>query len=109
MTFGGRRPSVEDKLQWKTTFGERQPLVEDNLWWKTTFGGRRLSVEDNLQWKTTYGGRLPSVEDNLRWILACCLLCFAAFFFHKDLLLGICFLDFLMCYVKSNVVENIRF
>ena len=41
-TFGGRRPSMEDNLQWKTTFGgrqtsveevgEKQPLVEDDLW-----------------------------------------------------------------------------
>ena len=62
------------------TFCGRRPLVEDNLQWKTTFGGRWLSMEDNLRWKTTFGGRQPSVEDNLQWSLACCLLRFAAFF-----------------------------
>ena len=28
---GGRRPLVEDNLQWKTPFGGRQPSVEDNI------------------------------------------------------------------------------
>ena len=41
----GRRPSVEDNLQWKTTFGGRWLSVEDNFWWKTTFSGRRPWVE----------------------------------------------------------------
>jgi len=35
----GRRPSLEDELQWKTTFGGRRHFVEDNLRWKTTFAG----------------------------------------------------------------------
>ena len=61
MTFGGRRPLVEDDLRWKTTFSE------DNLWWKTTLGGKQPSVEDNLGLKTTFSDRRPSVEDNLRW------------------------------------------
>ena len=41
-------------------------------------------VEDDLWWKTTYGGRQPLVEDNFWWktILACCLVCFAAFFMN---------------------------
>ena len=73
---GGRRPSGEDDLRWKTTskqdrrlrFGmltvltnERSIMVlclmEDNLWRKTTFSGRRPSVEDDLRWNTTFGGR----------------------------------------------------
>ena len=37
---GGRRPLVEDDLQWKTTSVGRRPLVKEDLWWKTTFGGR---------------------------------------------------------------------
>ena len=36
---GGRRPSVEDDLGWKTTLGGRLLLVEDNLPLRTTFGG----------------------------------------------------------------------
>ena len=74
---GGRQPSEEDNLWWKTTFGGRRPLVED------TFGGRWPSVEDNLWWKTTHGGKRPSVEDEfcgslhaaystLRYFLQCC-------------------------------------
>ena len=54
---GGKRPSVDDDLWWKTTFSGRQPLAEDDLRWKTTFGGRRSSVEDNLWGRTTIGGR----------------------------------------------------
>ena len=65
--LGGRRPLVEDNLQWKKTFGGRRPLVEDNLLWKTTFSGRGPSVEDKLWWKTTFGGRWPSEEENL-WL-----------------------------------------
>ena len=63
MTFGGRRPLVEDD------FG-RRPSVEDNLWWKTAFGGRQ-----------PFGGRWPSVVDTLLWktIHACFLVPFAAF------------------------------
>ena len=40
------------------------------------------SMEDDLQGKTTFGGRQPLVEDDFWWntILACCLVCFAAFF-----------------------------
>ena len=45
--LGGRHPSVEDDLRWKTTFGRRRPMVEDNLRRKTTFGERRLLVEDD--------------------------------------------------------------
>ena len=37
---GGRRPSVEEDLWWKTTFCGRRPLVENNLWLKTPFGGK---------------------------------------------------------------------
>ena len=37
---GGRGPSVEDDLWWKTTCSGRRPSVEDDLWWKTTFCGR---------------------------------------------------------------------
>ena len=66
MTFGGRRPSEKDNLQWKTH------SVEDDLWWKMTFGGRRLWVKDDHGWKTALGERQPLVvEDDLRWILAC--------------------------------------
>ena len=98
MTFAGRRPSVEDDLRWKMNFGGRQPLVEANLRWKTTLGGRwPLVVEDlrrkttfsarwplvgdNLQWEATFGWRRSFVEDDFQWktILACCLVCFAAF------------------------------
>ena len=77
MTFNERRPSVEDDLQWKMTFGERQPLMKDGLQWKTIFVGRRPMEEDDLWVKTTFSGRQTS-ED-----LACCLLCFAVFFFKK--------------------------
>ena len=49
------------------TFSGRHPLVEDDLWLK------------DLQWKTTFGGRQHSSQDDHRWILACCLVCFAAF------------------------------
>ena len=38
------------------TFGGRQPSVENDLWWKTTFGGTP-SVEDNIQLKMTFGER----------------------------------------------------
>ena len=64
---GGRRPSVEEDLWWKTTFCGRRPLVENNLWWKTTFGGRRPFVKDDFRWKMTFGGRRSWVEDNLGW------------------------------------------
>ena len=68
--IGGRHPWVEDNLWWKITFGGRrpsveQPLVEEGLRQKTTFAGRQLSVEDNFLWKTTfcwkttYEGRRP--------------------------------------------------
>ena len=67
MTFGGRRPLVEDNLRWKTNFSGSKSLVEDDLRWKTTFGKRRPVVKDNRRWKTTIGGRRPSVEDNLKW------------------------------------------
>ena len=43
--------------------GGRQPSLEDNLRWKTTFVGRRPSVEDDFGWKTILGRRQPSVED----------------------------------------------
>ena len=42
--------------RWKMTFGGRRPMVEDDLWWKATFGGRQPSVEDDLWWKTNFGG-----------------------------------------------------
>ena len=29
---------LDEGNMWKMTFGGRQPSVEDNLWWKTTFG-----------------------------------------------------------------------
>ena len=67
MTFGGRRPLVEDNLLWKMTFCGRRLLVEDNIWLKMPFSGRRPSLEDGLCWKTTFGGRLPAVKDNLQW------------------------------------------
>ena len=69
-SIGGRRPSMEDDLQWEddiqweTTFCGRQPSMEDDLRWKTTFGGRRPSVEDDLWWNTTFGGRQAMVEDD---------------------------------------------
>ena len=31
---GGRRPSVEDDRQWKTTVSGRRPSVEDDLHWR---------------------------------------------------------------------------
>ena len=75
---GGRRPSVEDNLRWKTTFGGRQPSVEDDLGSKTTFCGTlcatskqgrklrfcMLTVITNIS--VMVGGRRPSVEDELR-------------------------------------------
>ena len=62
MHDGGRRPSVEDDLQWKTTLGGRGPWVEDDRRWKMTVSGRQPSVEDSFWWKT---------------ILVCCQVCFA--------------------------------
>ena len=56
------------------SFGGKQPSLEDKLWRKTTFGGRHPLVED------TFGGRQPSMEDDISWILACCLVRFEAFF-----------------------------
>ena len=47
MSLYGRRPSMEDELQRKTTFDRRQPSMEDDLRWKTTFVGRRPSMEDD--------------------------------------------------------------
>ena len=80
MTLSGRLPLVEDDLRWNkkwwkttfggTTFGGRRPSAENDLCWKTTFCGRQLSVEDNLRWKTTFGGRFPLVEDYLQWTTA---------------------------------------
>ena len=32
----------------KTTFDGRRPLMEDDLQWKETFDGRQLLMEDNL-------------------------------------------------------------
>ena len=74
--IGGRWPSVEDDLWWKTTFGRRQPLVEKYLRWKMTFCGRRPFV-----------GRQPSVDDDLsgRTILALFLVGFAALFIKGGL------------------------
>jgi hypothetical protein len=31
MEFNGRRPSIEDDLQWKITFNGRRPSMKDNL------------------------------------------------------------------------------
>ena len=55
---GGRRPSVEDTLQW-----------EDDLWRKTTIGGRQPSVEDDLEWKTPFSGSMHAAYSALRHIL----------------------------------------
>ena len=51
--------------------------MKDDLQLKTTFIRRRPSLEDDLHWKTTFIGRHPSEN------LACCLFCFATFFFDK--------------------------
>ena len=66
--------------------------MEDDLSWKMNFCGRHRSVEDDLWWKTTFDGKRPSVEDNFWWkmIIACCLVCFAAFLMCK-----MCNVDFL--------------
>ena len=64
---GGRWPSVEDDLCWKTTFSGRQTLVEDHLRWKLTFGGSRPSVVEILWWKTNLGGIRSLLEDELQW------------------------------------------
>ena len=48
LTSNGRRPPMEDKVQWKT-----------ELQWKKTSNGRRHPLEDNHHWKTTYNGRRP--------------------------------------------------
>ena len=91
---GGRRPLVEDDLQWKMTSVGRRPLVEDNLWWKTTFSGRLLLVEDTfsgrrplvedeLRWKMTFGGRCLLVEDDPCMLSSplCCIFCKGIFVF----------------------------
>ena len=44
----------------------RRPSVEDDLQWKMTFGGRRSLVEDNLQWKMTFVGSLPAAYSVFR-------------------------------------------
>ena len=44
-------------LSYPDTFGGRQPSMEDDLWWKTTFGGKQPLMENNLQGKMTFGGR----------------------------------------------------
>ena len=66
MTYGGRRPLVEDEIWWKTTFDGRQPLLEDNLQFKMTCGGRQPLVEDDLwwktEWKTPFSGRRPLLD-----------------------------------------------
>ena len=46
---------------------------------KKSFNGRQPSMEDDFWWKIPFRGRRPAVEDDLQWILACRLLCFAAF------------------------------
>ena len=51
----------------RLNFDGRRPLVEDDIQWKTTFGGRRPSVEDDPRGKKTFGGRRPLVENDLRW------------------------------------------
>ena len=45
---------VEDNRRWKTTIGGRRPSVEDNVQWNMTFLENYLS------------GRQPSVEDDIR-------------------------------------------
>ena len=54
LTSNGRRPPMEDDLQWKTTSNGRQTTMED-----------RTSMEEDLQWKTTSIGRRPPLEDNI--------------------------------------------
>ena len=39
----GRRPPIEDKLQWKT-----KPPMEEELQWKTTSIGRQPQMEDDI-------------------------------------------------------------
>ena len=77
MTFGGRQPSVEDNLRWKTTFGGRQPLVEDSHQGKTPFGGRRPSVEGDLPWRTTLVD--PCMPPSMLCGFFCRRMCFANF------------------------------
>ena len=81
MTFGERRPLVEDDLWWKTTFGGRRSLVEDDLRRKMTFCGRRPTEEDNLRWKTTFSGRQLLVEGDFRRILHAAFSSLRHFFF----------------------------
>ena len=50
----------------KTTFNGRRPQMEDDLQWKTTSNGRRPPMEEDLQWKTTSNGRWPTMEGNLK-------------------------------------------
>ena len=53
------------KINQGVMVGGRRPSMEENLWWKTTFGGRQPSVEDNLQWKRTFSGRHGSTTMKL--------------------------------------------
>ena len=55
----GRRPLVEDNLEWKTIFSEKQPLVEDDLQWKTTFDGS-LHAANFALWHIFYNNQIDS-------------------------------------------------
>ena len=48
----------------------RRPPIEDDLQWKTTSNGSRLPIEVELQWKTTSNGWWPPMEDDLNF---CCI------------------------------------
>ena len=45
---------------WKTTFGGRQPSVENDLWWKTTFSGLFIMYISQEIWLT-----LPGLTEGL--------------------------------------------
>ena len=56
-TIRGKWPSAVDylwsDLLWKTTFGWRRPSVEDVLQWKTTFGSDSFPWQSQQNWAQT--------------------------------------------------------
>ena len=56
--FQGRRPVLNDCLQWNIIFNE--------WWWRLT-SGRRPWIEKDLQRKKIFKRRRPSKEEDLPW------------------------------------------
>ena len=66
MTFNGRQPLMEDKVQWKTSFNGSQPSMEDHLRWETKFNGRYdLENRGNPGGNLECGSAQPSLFLNI--------------------------------------------